>query len=139
MPATYYWRLASIRADGDAGPFGSAQSFEIRPQPPAPNAPKVGDKSISFSWDALPGQTFGFQLSRDLGFNPPLLERQLSQPGVELTLPGTGRFYVRVRATDPDGFVGPFSSPQRFDVPNCVRASDESCVRVDGAPLLVQP
>jgi hypothetical protein len=24
---------------------------------------------------------------------------------------------MRVRATDPDGFVGPFTSPQKFEVP----------------------
>ena len=139
VPGTYFWRLASIRADGDAGPFGAVQRFEIKREPPPPKAPTVGDQSISFSWDALPGQTFGFQLSRDLGFNPPLLERQLSQPGVELPLPGSGRFYVRVRVQEADGFVWPYSAPQRFEVPNCVRASDGSCVRVDGAPLLVTP
>ena len=32
----YYWRLASIRPDGDHGPYGDAQRFELRPLPNAP-------------------------------------------------------------------------------------------------------
>ncbi|MFT3665269.1 FecR domain-containing protein [Piscinibacter sp.] len=30
-PGTYHWRLASVRADGDQGPFGDAQRFELLP------------------------------------------------------------------------------------------------------------
>ena len=32
----YFWRLASTRADGDKGPFGDPQRFELRPLPEPP-------------------------------------------------------------------------------------------------------
>ena len=138
-PATYFWRLASTRADGDMGPFGTVQTFEMRPLPPAPKAPEVGDQSIRFSWAGLPGQTFEFQLARDSNFAPLIIDQKLNEPGVELPLPGSGRFFVRLRATDADGFVGPYTSTQRFDVPNCVRTGSNACVRVQEQPLIVAP
>jgi hypothetical protein len=68
QPGSYHWQLASVRADGDQGPWGDTRSFEIRPLPPTPQPPKVGEKGVSFAWDALPGQTFEFQVARDMAF-----------------------------------------------------------------------
>jgi hypothetical protein len=138
-PGTYHWRLASIRADGDRGPWGTARSFEMRPLPPAPKPPVVGDKAISFAWEASPGQSFNFQVARDTRFASPLIDRELSEPAIELPLPGTGVFWVRLRARDPDGFVGPYTTPQRFDLPNCLRLGDGGCVRAGNDPLLIAP
>ena len=39
-----------------------------------------------------------------------------SEARLALPKPTAGEYYVRVRATDPDGFVGQWSSPQRFVV-----------------------
>jgi predicted phage tail protein len=37
QPGTYHWRLASLRADGDPGPWGDARRFEVlAPPPPRP-------------------------------------------------------------------------------------------------------
>ncbi|TXC66291.1 hypothetical protein FSC37_11515 [Piscinibacter aquaticus] len=45
----YHWRLASTRADGDKGPFGDAQRFELRPLPEPRRAawPKTASRSRS--------------------------------------------------------------------------------------------
>ena len=67
---------------------------------------------------------------RDLG---------LSVASFELPLPGTGRFYVRLRARDPDGFLGPYTTPQYFDIAHCVRDSSGSCVRAGGHTLIHTP
>lgn len=128
-PGTYFWQLASLHADGNQGPWGAARSFEMRPLPPAPQPPKVGDRGVSFAWEGLPGQTFEFQVARDLAFTQLLLEKKLTEPRLDLAPPGTGRFYVRLRARDPDGFVGPFTTPQFFDIPNCLRDGSGNCVR----------
>ncbi len=138
-PAPYVWRMASVRADGDQGPWGDPREFEIRPPPPVPPPPKVGDRGVSFAWDTRPGQTFEFQLARDLAFKDIVLERQLTEPKIDLPLPGTGRFYVRLRARDPDGFIGPYSTPQFFDLPNCLRDSSGACVRFGtDQPVILQ-
>lgn len=141
LPGTYVWRLASVRADGDQGPFGDAQSFEVRPLPPLPPPPTppappaVGDRSVRIFWQGQPGQRFDFQLARDAAFEQIVEQRQLDQAEVELPLPGAGRFHVRLRVREADGFVGPWSAGQHFDVTPCVRDGREACVRVEGGTL----
>lgn len=135
-PGTYHWQMRSVRAGGDAGPWGDARSFELRPLPPQPAPPKVGDRGVAFAWDGRPGQTFEFQLARDAAFTQLVFERQLTEPKLDVPLPGTGRFFVRLRARDPDGFMGPYTTPQSFEVPNCWRDSAGACVSGgDGQPL----
>lgn len=138
-PGVYHWQLASVRANGDQGPWGASRSFELRPLPPVPKPPQVGDRGVSFAWEGAPGQTFEFQVARDAAFTQIVLERQLSQPGIELALPGSGRFYVRLRARDPDGFIGPYTTAQYFDVPNCVRDGSGNCLRSGSGTLDLLP
>jgi len=116
-PGDYWWRIQSIRADGDRGPFGDPQAFALRPLPADPNPPALDDTELRFSWAALPGQTFLFQLSRDRDFSRIDIERALVESRVALERPAAGLYYMRVRATDPDGYVGPFTTTQRFEVP----------------------
>ena len=138
VPGVYQWRLASMRAAGDQGPWGPARRLELRALPVTPQ-PAVGDRSVSFAWDGLPGQTFEFQLARDAAFADKIIERTLDQPGIDLPLPGTGRFHFRFRARDADGFVGPYTTPQHIDVPNCLRDSSGACVRVGDRTVNLAP
>ena len=41
----------------------------------------------------------------------------LNEPRITRPKPEPGTYYVRTQATDPDGFVGPFSATQQFDIP----------------------
>lgn len=136
-PGIYHWRLASERSDSDQGPFGAAQRFEMRAIPKPPPPPVVGDRSIRLTWEGQPGQTFEVQFAREPGFDPVLLERRSSAPALEIELPGSGRFFVRLRAIDADGFVGPFSSPQQFQFPNCLRDGHLGFVKADGQSIQV--
>jgi hypothetical protein len=113
----YWWRIQSIRTNGDRGPFGDPQAFELRPRPGDPNPPALDDNELRFSWPALPEQTFVFQLSRDPQFSRIDIERKLGEPRVTLERPAAGSYYMRVRATDRDGYVGPFTTVQRVEVP----------------------
>jgi hypothetical protein len=134
-PGRYHWRLRSVRADGDAGPWGPTRSFEVRPPPPAPPAPTVGDHTVRFSWNAQPGQQFDFQLARDAAFGERLVEQRLAQPEIELPRPAPGEYHVRLRAIETDGFVGPWGAVQRFEVLACVRDGANACVRTGDGPL----
>ena len=137
-PGGYLWRLASVRAGADQGPWSAARVFELRPLPPELKPATIGDHSIGFAWEGLAGQTFEFQLARDAAFTDIIVERSLSQPGIELPLPGVGRFYVRLRTRDADGFVGPYTTPQHVDLPNCLRDGQGACLRsADGALILL--
>ena len=143
-PGLYLWRLGSLRADGDAGPFGDPQAFELRAAPPpvaprtapsAPSAPAVGDGSMRVFWQGQPGQRFDVQLAADAAFLQLVEERQVDRPEVELAWPGPGRFHLRLRVREADGFVGPWSAGQHIDVVACVRDSRADCVRVESGPL----
>lgn len=138
-PGPYHWRLRSVRPDGDLGPWGDTSRFELRPEPPAPPKASVGDNSVRFAWQGLPGQRFDFQVARDEAFSSLVLERRMTETSIELPRPGSGRFWVRLRAIDPDGWVGPFGAPQYFDVPNCMRDSAGACVRMSGEPVVTRP
>lgn len=116
-PGDYRWRVRSVRVDGDLGPWGDPQRFVLKSPPADPDPPGIGDNEIAFAWSGEPGQTFLFQLARDAGFADLVAERQLSQPAVAITRPDGGSYFMRVRATDNDGFAGPFTRPQRVEIP----------------------
>lgn len=118
MPGDYFWRARSIRANGDAGPWGDAQRFVLGPPPMAPEPPAIGKDQLTVAWAGEPGQSFLFQLARDPTFADLVVEQDLQQPTTTLARPKAGLYFMRVRATDADGFVGPFTSPQTVVVPN---------------------
>ncbi len=135
----YYWQLASVRSDNDQGPWGDVNSFELRQPAPAAAAPQVSAKAITLSWAALPGQSFDIEVARDAGFTQMVQQLSTAQSGVALALPfpapSSGRFFVRLRAKDADGYVGPFSGAQFFDIPGeagCQRLSHSACARAGG-------
>lgn len=141
-PGVYLWRVGAVRADGDAGPFGEALGFEVRALPPQsapPGPPAVGDRGVRLFWpQGLPGQRFDLQVARDAGFERLVTSPTLEAAEFELALPAPGRYFVRLRARDADGFVGPWSATQHFDVPNCVRDGSAACVRTEGGSLQLQ-
>ncbi|MFO1276516.1 MAG: FecR domain-containing protein [Sphaerotilus natans] len=139
-PGVYFWRLASERSDTDQGPFGPVQRVELRALPAPLPPPRVGEDSLKLAWEGLPGQTFEVEFARSADFAVLELTRRTEQSALELRLPGTGRYWVRMRARDPDGFVGPYTAPQAFTVPNCLRDGQQRCVGgADGGSVLISP
>lgn len=139
-PGVYFWRLASERSDTDQGPFGPVQRVELRALPAPLPPPRVGEDSLKLAWEGLPGQTFEVEFARSADFAVLELTRRTEQSALELRLPGTGRYWVRMRARDPDGFVGPYTAPHAFTVPNCLRDGQQRCVGgADGGSVLISP
>lgn len=119
-PGRYHWRLASIAADGDQGPFGDAQAFTQRAIPPSPAAelPQVGDGQLVFRWQAATaGESFDVQVARDAEFTQIVRAERTAQSSIALVEPPSGRYYMRVRTVDPDGFAGPYGGTQQIEVP----------------------
>jgi hypothetical protein len=83
---------------------------------------------VTFSWGGEAGQRFEFELARDERFTQELARHALVEPRVVLARPAPGFWYIRYRAIDSDGYVGPYTSPQRFTVPPCVTDSSGRCV-----------
>jgi hypothetical protein len=136
-PGTYQWRLASIRADGNQGPFGDVQSFTLLPPPASMPPPKVDVKTLSFIWPGEPGQTFLLQMARNAEFTEGLSILNTTEPQATLPRPEHGgRLWVRTRATDADGYVGPFSAPQTLYLPTCTLDGHGECLHAgDGSTI----
>lgn len=118
-PGTYFWRLASIRASGDQGPFGDPLSFELRPTPEPPTGGLAGDGSaLVFSWAGRQQDRQQVELARDAEFKDIVASTELTAP--EWTLPApdrAGDYFFRYRSIEPDGFVSPNSSTLKIVVP----------------------
>lgn len=113
----YFWRVASLRKDGDRGPYGDVSAFTLLPPPAQPEPPLIDATGIQFRWSGEPGQTFEFQLANEAKFVRPITVHKVSSPELTLPLPNQGTYYMRFRAIDADGFVGPYTAAQRFVVP----------------------
>jgi hypothetical protein len=118
-PGTWWWRLASTRADGDRGPFGDPQRFDLRPLPQPPQGGVAPDgKTLALAWGGRAGDTQHVELARDPAFKEIVLQADLDRPEWTLPLPSPGgTYYFRYRSIEPDGFVGPYSSPLVIEVP----------------------
>lgn len=119
-PGQYYWRIASVRNDGDHGPYSDTQGFTQRriPESPAVAPPHTDDKTLAFAWKAgEPGQKFQIQLARDKAFANIVADQQTTEPHFSMVRPEGGVYYMRIKTIDEDGFAGPFGTPQQIEVP----------------------
>jgi hypothetical protein len=116
---THHWRLASIRADGDAGPWGDALTVTRVALPPAPSSepPRPGADGVLLQWRASEGASYQVQVSGDAGFSALLHDERVAVAEWLLRKPAPGAYFVRVRAVDAEGFVGPWGATQQVDVP----------------------
>jgi len=118
-PGSYFWRVASIRADGDRGPFGDVQRFEVRPLPEPPSAGLAGDgQALVFRWSGRPEDRQRVELARDLAFTEVVASAELGTAEWVLPLPSRGgRYYFRYRSVESDGYTSPYSTTAMIDVP----------------------
>jgi hypothetical protein len=115
----YFWRLASVRADGDQGPFGDPQSFELRPVPTTPEGGVAPDgKSLVLSWSGRPEDRQQVELASDPEFKTIVAKDELAKPEWAVPTPSrAGLYYFRYRSVEPDGFVSPASQTLKIEVP----------------------
>lgn len=115
----YFWRVASViekNAEADQGPFSPVQSFQLLAAQAMNAVQDKGQNTIDFGWPAEPGQSFLVQISQDPDFKHLYLSKELEQASLSIPRPETGVYFIRVRATDADRFIGNFSKPQKFEI-----------------------
>lgn len=120
---TWYWRLATVRASGDAGPWGDAATLERADPPPPPPAPPVeppqaSDAGLVMRWAASPltGARYQVQVARDAAFTQLLVDETTTATEWLLPKPGPGTYHLRVRSVAPDGRAGDFGAAQVAEV-----------------------
>jgi len=117
-PGTYAWRMASVRSDGDVGPWGDPVRFEIKALPEPPRGGTSADgRSIELSWSGRPEDRQHVQLATDAAFTSIVSEAELDAAHWTLPRPRyPGTYYFRYQSLEPDGYVSPWSSTLKFDV-----------------------
>lgn len=134
LPAgIWYWRIATVRSVNgapDAGPWSDALRIDLRPLPLLPERPAVGAAEVTLGWRGLAGQQFDFELATRADFAQPLVAQRLETPQVRFARPAPGRYFLRYRAIDADGYVGPYIAPQQLTIEpdNCVRSASGGCI-----------
>jgi len=118
-PGDYFWRIASRDGAGKQGPFSDPQRFRLRevPKAPTPETAEAGKDQLALRWRAgPPGQTYHLQLARDRNFEELVVDQRVPESEVVLPRPASGIYYMRIRATDAQGYQGPFGEVHRLDV-----------------------
>ncbi|XAH25040.1 FecR domain-containing protein [Xylophilus sp. GW821-FHT01B05] len=138
----YHWRVRTRAAgrDGqpDAGPYGDVRSFSVRRPAALAQLVSVPGEGLVLRWDGEPGQRFLLQVARDEAFADIVLSRQIEDRQARLPL-ASGRYWVRFQATDADGFVRRFSSPQQLRIEPALRSEDGNLPRAsDGSRILLE-
>jgi len=136
---TYYWRVGSVARgkDGkpDAGPYGDPRHFMVRlPAAGRLDTSQQGDEVV-LSWDGEDGQRYLVQIARDAGFADLAAQHTTTERKWALGELSAGEYFVRIQATDGDGYVRDFTRPQRFRVNRYVRSGDGALHSGDGQEI----
>ena len=107
-PDTYYWRVASVAADGELGPTGAARFWHLNPLPERIEpAIEPEDDRLVASWPQIsPDQTYQVQLAFDRDFTDLEIDEFTASPSISIAKSSTGVRYLRVRSIEPDATRG---------------------------------
>ncbi len=110
-PGRYQWRIASLRAAGEPGPWSDSRLLIVRGAPGAASVVRY-NQHLRLAWSGRAGQIYDAQLARDAGFADLLVDQRIGEAALTVPEPASGTYYLRLRATDPDGGVSPWSGVQ---------------------------
>lgn len=121
-PGRYRWRVASVRADGHAGPWGDAQAWQSLPPPPLPpqsRPARVDDAGLVLSWSAAPQADARYQLqvADSADFSAPRVDITTERTEHRLADLPPGSYHVRVRIVGAAAGPSAFGNPQLVQVP----------------------
>ncbi len=113
----YYWRVASLDAQGQQGRYGQSMPLQRSDVPVDPSLQQLqpGKRMLTLRWQASDGHPrYRVQIARNAAFSKLLLDREVDAPEVTLKQPWRGgTLHVRVQQIDDDGYAGAFSATQQ--------------------------
>ncbi|WP_028582976.1 FecR domain-containing protein [Desulfogranum mediterraneum] len=118
-PASYYFRVQGVSADGFTTLFSPVVAFTIIPQPAMEAVTTKASEELTLQWSAMaPGCSYDLQISEDPSFKTLILERSrlatTSYTVEQHLLPG--RYYVRLRGVLDEATRGPWTPAQTLTI-----------------------
>lgn len=112
----YFWRVASVNANGDTGPWSQTRSFLGAAEVPALKT-RRGDGNTSLEIDGSIAPSHQVQIARDARFSNITSDRVIVGNKFDLTGIPVNTYYVRVRTVlGNDQAVGGWSEPRLLEV-----------------------
>ncbi|MFO1435547.1 MAG: FecR domain-containing protein [Gammaproteobacteria bacterium] len=114
----YYWRVAAVDAQGD-GPFSDTQTFRRSTPGPSEVTRDIDKEEMVLRWRAgSAAQRFKIQMAKNNDFVAPVVDTGVNEAQLKIKRPESGKYFVRIRAIDADGYEGPWGTTQSVDVPS---------------------
>lgn len=135
---TLYWRVATIDAEQQQGPFSTPRSLNWRKGAVPPGVQSTAADQESLSWEGISGMRSRLQIARDAGFTQMIDDIETDQTSYALKKLTPGFYYARVQFTDPDGVTTPFSTAQRFEIVPWLRAGDGTPIGASSGSVRLQ-
>ena len=112
----YFWRVASVNANGDIGPWSQTRSFLGAAEVPALKT-RRGDGNTSLEIDGSIAPSHQVQIARDVRFSNLTSDRVIIGNKFDLSGIPVNTYYVRVRAVvGSDQVLGGWSEPRLLEV-----------------------
>ena len=112
----YFWRVASVNANGDIGPWSQTRSFLGAAEVPALKT-RRGDGNTSLEIDGSIAPSHQVQIARDARFSNIASDRVIVGNKFDLSGIPVNTYYVRVRAVlGSDQTLGGWSEPRLLEV-----------------------
>ncbi|MDF3834861.1 FecR domain-containing protein [Cupriavidus basilensis] len=139
-PGRWWWRVRSLDATGQPGPWGEPVAFAVEPSPPQPRLEDDGGDTLRIAWPATAAaagtvQAYRLQMASDDGFTHIVSEVRSETSEARLPRPGSGIYFVRVAREGKPGVPPHFSAPQRIEVMQYVRDSQGQAIGAGGRLL----
>ena len=122
-PGKYYWRIATVSADGSVVPMSSVGSFSIRTieslTAPVPEYPRTGSvessaaarrQGVLFSWKSRFAGLTSVEVSESESFKPIVARSAARGSSAQVKIPArAGTYFWRVQTRLADGRLTPYS------------------------------
>ena len=111
-----YWRVASVNAKGESGPWSPTGTFVGAANLPVLNAKRAAG-ALPLEIDASSAQTHQVQIARDTRFTNLASDRTVTGNKFDLGSLSANVYYIRVRAiAGSEKLAGPWSEPRMLEV-----------------------
>lgn len=138
---TWWWRLRSIDANGQPGPWSDALAMTMAPAGPLPAASDSGNE-LHVRWPAEGQAPDGYvmQMASDAEFRSDVVTLRTARSEMRVPRPASGTYYLRVARATGTGTppAAAFSAPQRIELPAVLRDARGGVVLMGGAGHGVQ-